>query len=416
MNRKNPFLEDTDEMNNNNNNNNNNDYYRQRQEPVQMNHHNPQQQQHHSSSTTNNNNNYRSPPPRGGLSNNHPTASEEKERMKRQYEINDRLLDDLPPSYDEIAPAPKHIKPTGDVKVRNSSSNTNGSSSRTPSRHRSGNNRERSDSHHNKSSNKKEHSSSSTSGNGNRKTKKPVIAKNVDTIDKLDVTGLFGGAFHHDGPFDACTPHRNKNKKAAPVLAFPKDGPNSTLAGKTSHAAGYQTKMDQVFGLSNEYPMGDIQGDNDDDNHIYSMDNSKMTQRGRKGEYINVRINNISTDTLQTPNSPATIDAVKNNNSVHQLNTNSAVKIHGPTSQGLGSTTFLDGAPASRDEVERQQKIKRSLSRKKSVSQRLGLKHDEDEYTSGNISKIRSDGDDFDKPKSSGNKLLRRVKTLGRRS
>ncbi len=54
----------------------------------------------------------------------------------------------------------------------------------------------------------------------------------LDTVDKLDVTGFFtGGTFHHDGPFDACTPHRNKNQVKAPVNAFPIDGPNTSLKG-----------------------------------------------------------------------------------------------------------------------------------------------------------------------------------------
>ncbi|EPY50083.1 membrane associated protein Pal1 [Schizosaccharomyces cryophilus OY26] len=50
-------------------------------------------------------------------------------------------------------------------------------------------------------------------------TKEPL-----DQIDRLDVTGIYGsGSFHHDGPFDACRPHRNRNVKKAPVAAFPKD-------------------------------------------------------------------------------------------------------------------------------------------------------------------------------------------------
>lgn len=395
MNRNNPFLEDFEEESSGPNN----DRYRQRQQPIQKNHHAAQPSK------------YRSPPPQA-TTNNYLSGGEEKERLRRQYEINDRMDDDLPPSYDEIAPPPRHAQATGDVKVR------------TPSRHRSGNrersdshsrtaNRERSDSYHRSSKN--EHSSSTSK---RKSKKKPVVAKNVDTIDKLDVTGLFGGAFHHDGPFDACTPHRNKNKKAAPVLAFPKDGPNSSLAGKINTSNGYQSKMNQVFGISNDYGMSSVQGGGNeaDDDHVYSMDASKMTTRGKQGEYLHQTVNAISTDSLPISDFSSTIAAVKNNKSVQQFNTNERERIHGPVSQGLGSTTFLDGAPAARTEEERQQQVQRSLSRKKSVSQRLGFKPDIDDYTSSNISKIKSDGPDVHKPKSSGSKLLRRVKTLGRRS
>lgn len=394
MNRNNPFLGDFEEESSTANN----DHYRQRQQPIQK---------HHPSAQPSK---YKSPTPQG-TSSNYLSGGEEKERLRRQYEINDRMNDDLPPSYDEIAPPPRHAQPTGDVKAR------------TPSRHRSSNrersdsysrtaNRERSDSYHR--STKKEHSSSTSK---RKSKKKPVVAKNVDTIDKLDVTGLFGGAFHHDGPFDACTPHRNKNKKAAPVLAFPKDGPNSTLAGKINTSNGYQSKMNQVFGISNDYSMASVQGEGEgDDDYVYSMDASKMTRRGKQGEYLHQTVNSISTDSLPANGSSSTIAAIKNNNSAQQFNTNEREKIHGPVSQGLGSTTFLDGAPAARTEEQRQQQIQRSLSRKKSVSQRLGFKQDIDEYTSSNISKIKSDGPDVQKSKSSGSKLLRRVKTLGRRT
>lgn len=356
MNRKNPFLQDYEEDN---------------QPPA-------------------NNNRYRTSPQRTTEhQNTHPTAEQEKERTRRQYEVNDqRMTEDLPPSYDEIAPARKNVQPQ-DVKHT---------------------------SHRSKSKKK-----SSKSG-------KPVIAKNVDTIDKLDVTGLFGGAFHHDGPFDACTPHRNKNKKAAPVLAFPKNGPNSSLTGKIDSSKGYQNKMNQVFGVSNNYGNiadGDNQNDDDDD-VVYSMDSSRMTQRGKQGEFLDVDINNRGGLQGNGHNgSNTTISAIKNNNSMTNLNTNERVKIHGPVSQGLGSTTFLDGAPAPRKEQERQEKIQRSLSRKKSISARLGLKTDTPNYyTAGDVTKVKSDNSnqyfskDFDNSakQSTGSKLLRRVKTLGRRS
>ncbi|KAG9127375.1 hypothetical protein FRC07_014539 [Ceratobasidium sp. 392] len=53
-------------------------------------------------------------------------------------------------------------------------------------------------------------------------TKKPT---HVDVIDKLDYSGIGAAMFHHDGPFDACAPARNKNKTKAPMYAFDGDMP-----------------------------------------------------------------------------------------------------------------------------------------------------------------------------------------------
>ncbi|KDQ16270.1 hypothetical protein BOTBODRAFT_64891, partial [Botryobasidium botryosum FD-172 SS1] len=56
-----------------------------------------------------------------------------------------------------------------------------------------------------------------------RKTPASSVARgkknsHVDLIDKLDITG--GLRFHHDGPFDACAPSRNRTAHQAPMLAF----------------------------------------------------------------------------------------------------------------------------------------------------------------------------------------------------
>ncbi|KAF8269360.1 Pal1 cell morphology protein-domain-containing protein [Lactarius quietus] len=49
------------------------------------------------------------------------------------------------------------------------------------------------------------------------KTKKSSI--HADVIDRLDFTGV-GPMFHHDGPFDACAPSRNKHRTKAPMYAW----------------------------------------------------------------------------------------------------------------------------------------------------------------------------------------------------
>ncbi|KLO17048.1 hypothetical protein SCHPADRAFT_901018 [Schizopora paradoxa] len=42
----------------------------------------------------------------------------------------------------------------------------------------------------------------------------------ADVIDSLDPSSYGGPMFHHDGPFDACAPSRNKHKNRAPMLAW----------------------------------------------------------------------------------------------------------------------------------------------------------------------------------------------------
>jgi hypothetical protein len=82
---------------------------------------------------------------------------------------------------------------------------------------------------------------------GGGRSKKP---QGLDIIDKLDVTGIYGQGrectdhnpdipitdsktvFHHDGPFDACNPHRNvKKDRRAPMEAFPANSANMALGG-----------------------------------------------------------------------------------------------------------------------------------------------------------------------------------------
>ncbi|THH00954.1 hypothetical protein EW026_g1662 [Hermanssonia centrifuga] len=52
-------------------------------------------------------------------------------------------------------------------------------------------------------------------------TRKPAKkgSSHADVIDRLDFSGV-GPMFHHDGPFDACAPSRNRHKTKAPMLAW----------------------------------------------------------------------------------------------------------------------------------------------------------------------------------------------------
>ncbi|KAH9837188.1 uncharacterized protein C8Q71DRAFT_900022 [Rhodofomes roseus] len=56
--------------------------------------------------------------------------------------------------------------------------------------------------------------------NGPRsRTKAKKGSSHADVIDRLDFSGV-GPMFHHDGPFDACAPSRNKHRTKAPMMAW----------------------------------------------------------------------------------------------------------------------------------------------------------------------------------------------------
>lgn len=167
----------------------------------------------------------------------------------------------------------------------------------------------------------------------------------LDVIDKLDVTGIYGsGLFHHDGPFDACNPHRNKSsRRLAPVQAFPAESANMSMSG---------------FGPLNA-----------------KADHSHIFGHGRDGDAFN------DFDSTRRPSAARATS----------FDPKSAVEtLHGDESLGLGTSTFLDGAPASRKAMlekannEAFEERPRSssdggfgLQRKKSLAQKIrGIKPD----------------------------------------
>ncbi|KAI2786214.1 hypothetical protein POX_g08596 [Penicillium oxalicum] len=155
--------------------------------------------------------------------------------------------------------------------------------------------------------------------------------RRLDIIDKLDVTSIYGtGMFHHDGPFDACNPHRNrKGARTAPMQAFPKDSSNMALGG-----AGP---------LNSNIDLNLFHGRMEEAHNDFSFP---------------VAAPKTGADTV-TFDPGARVDPV-----------------HGQESMGLGTSTFLDGAPASRSAIARRQSDhddtgSGGLQRKKSLAQRL---------------------------------------------
>lgn len=57
----------------------------------------------------------------------------------------------------------------------------------------------------------------------------------MDIIDRMDLSGLGASLFHHDSPYDACSPHSNRNSRRAPVNAF-----DHTIDPMTGQPIGYR--------------------------------------------------------------------------------------------------------------------------------------------------------------------------------
>ena len=199
---------------------------------------------------------------------------------------------------------------------------------------------------------------SSSSSSPRSKSKKSKVP--LDTIDKLDVTGMYGrGSFHHDGPFDACRPHRNKRLSKAPVAAFPVNGANNTLSGGNDVSRSHATE-DRIFARG-------------EDEAFKAFSSSTVSQHEKQQEQkkllANKNNNNNANNTITTSRigeAPVLFDpAVKAN------------PVHGDKSLGLGTSTFLEGTPVPQShvakdaEASQQQQQQQGLSRKKSFVQRL---------------------------------------------
>lgn len=189
---------------------------------------------------------------------------------------------------------------------------------------------------------KKNPSSKTKSSSSDRKKGTPL-----DSIDKLDVSGMYGeSSFHHDGPFDACRPHRNQRNSRAPVAAFPADGPNNTLSG-VDYQIGNQKTEDRIMGR---------------------MENEAFTEFSKGVQQQKL----LETQQLKKQNHQYDSQFLHDNGFDPTIKSN---PVHGNTTLGLGTSTFLDGAPAPRavetKPTEKAQPGSQQIKRKKSIVQRL---------------------------------------------
>ncbi|KAL2144493.1 hypothetical protein VTI28DRAFT_8998 [Corynascus sepedonium] len=166
--------------------------------------------------------------------------------------------------------------------------------------------------------------------------KKPVSRK-IDIIDQLDATSIYGtGIFHHDGPFDALNPHRNRQgSRRAPMQAFPEGSLNNTIGG----AGPLNARPDHSTFL----------GQQDDEAF-------KEWSRGAKDG------SGVSGSRKETP----VFDPLSRG----QI-------LHGDQSLGLGTSTFLEGTPAARTAIQKREEERAAeiqnegLQRKKSLAHRI---------------------------------------------
>ncbi|KAI9720837.1 MAG: hypothetical protein M1812_002676 [Candelaria pacifica] len=193
------------------------------------------------------------------------------------------------------------------------------------------------------------------------KPKKPN--QRLDIIDKLDVTSIYGtGLFHHDGPFDACNPHRNrKGHQRAPMQAFPTNSANNTMGGS-----------------------GPVNKDIDH-NQIHGRGAEGFTDFARSGAEA------VSYESYgDRPFRPA-VNRTNSNNLVVLNPTARVEPVHGDESMGLGTSTFLEGAPAARIAIQRRESESEpsnsgGIQRKPSLAQRIrGINNRRDPGPSGRM-------------------------------
>ncbi|KAI9812152.1 MAG: hypothetical protein M1827_004818 [Pycnora praestabilis] len=179
--------------------------------------------------------------------------------------------------------------------------------------------------------------------NDTSKSKKPN--QRLDIIDKLDVTSIYGtGLFHHDGPFDACNPHRNrKGSEKAPMQAFPKGSANNNIGG--SGPVNKNPDYNQFHGRGAE-GFTDYAASSAGPN-AYEPYGAKFPRPG--------------VGRTESFSATARVDPV-----------------HGDESMGLGTSTFLEGAPAAKVAIQRRESESEpngmggaGIQRKKSLAQKI---------------------------------------------
>lgn len=170
--------------------------------------------------------------------------------------------------------------------------------------------------------------------------------------------------FHHDGPFDACNPHRNrKGSQRAPMQAFAKDSLNNSMGG--SGPVNKEINFAQFHGRGAE-------GFTD---YATSGAPNPPTAPKPLSEPFNYEPYAGSSVPMRNGNGmTAGIDRTSSFNPTARVD-----KIYGEESMGLGTTTHLEGAPAARTVIQRRESEtdqipgmgSGGLGRKRSLAQKI---------------------------------------------
>ncbi|GME78655.1 unnamed protein product [Ambrosiozyma monospora] len=162
-------------------------------------------------------------------------------------------------------------------------------------------------------------------------------------------------------------------------MAFPADGPNNSIKG-VAPVNNKEQQFDMVFGISEEDPLYTTKVQQS--GSPPSNGNSRMASPRQHNNTSLARSGSIGAPRFQNGKSPYSNGVVVKRASVStstlldqelrprpnvvSFDVNvKAAPVHGDTTLGLGSSTFLDGAPAYGTATK---KIDSELSRKKSNS------------------------------------------------
>ncbi|KAL9099271.1 MAG: hypothetical protein Q9163_005202 [Psora crenata] len=287
------------------------------------------------------------PKPRGGVPNHHASRSQEDQRRMRSG----AKPPGGPGDMNIFADPPREGRPRARPTRRNSDSSI-ASRLLSPEEERRRRDRHRREREARLGADSKQRPCTS------HKSKKQT--QRLDVIDSLDVTSIYGkGLFHHDGPFDACNPDRNrKGSRRAPMEAFAKDSANNILGGSGPinkdidfaqfHGRGAEGFTDfSASGSAN--PLA---------GPVSFEPYAGASAPSRTGHGVRPGVDRTSSFNPRTR-----VDHV-----------------HGEETLGLGTSTFLEGAPAARAAIQRRESQGDQgsgaesggvLGRKRSLAQRI---------------------------------------------
>ena len=191
-----------------------------------------------------------------------------------------------------------------------------------------------------------------------------AVSGPVDNFPKRDIRLTFCKVFHHDGPFDACNPHRNrKGSERAPMQAFAKDSANNTMGGSGP--------------VHKEINFAQFHGRGDEGFTDYATSGAGAGAAKPQTESV-VEFESYAGASAPLRRGPGVRPGVDRTTSFNP--TDRIEPVHGEETLGLGTSTFLDGAPAARTAIRRRESENEhvpgmvnaaGLGRKRSLAQKI---------------------------------------------